>query len=355
MRPAICSRSPSPASGWRSSGGRWRSGRSLWVYFGLRNLVHAHLQRCLALDLVAALRLVRAGHQTSPARPWSLAGDLGLRWLRRELWATSQVGEDERRADAGQRPRLRPVLGRWSLSLFSWAWKTPGSTLRGCDFGGFGYFAPYITLTTNIAAAAGALRHRRLDQARQARHLDDAQRRTLGALVAITAASGFGSPWAAILIGCGSGCIARLRRHLGGEDQGSTTRSAPSRARRVQRFWGTLATGLFAGPALADGNSPPAQAAPRSTPAASADSESEHSAAQGWAPWASPPAFCTLYAIKQQTLGHPRRNRASKPAASTCPVGLPRVLHPRPRRLRHRHPRPSGTRHARPTGTRPCR
>ena len=38
---------------------------------------------------------------------------------------------------------------------FGWFGFNPGSTL-GVDFGGFGYFA-YVALTTNIAAAAGAV------------------------------------------------------------------------------------------------------------------------------------------------------------------------------------------------------
>jgi Amt family ammonium transporter len=72
----------------------------------------------------------------------------------------------------------------------------------------------------------------------------------LGALVAITAASGFVAPWAAIVIGIGSGFIAVFGviwvESIGIDD--------PIGAVAVHGFsgvWGTLATGLFAVPLLA--------------------------------------------------------------------------------------------------------
>ena len=67
------------------------------------------------------------------------------------------------------------VLGTIIL-WFGWFGFNPGSTLS-VDFGGFGYFA-YVALTTNIAAAAGAVTGMCVAwvEARQARHLDDAER-----------------------------------------------------------------------------------------------------------------------------------------------------------------------------------
>src|SRR5256714_312844 len=98
------------------------------------------------------------------------------------------------------------VLGTLIL-WFGWFGFNPGSTLS-VDFGGFGYFA-YVALTTNIAAATGAVAGMlvawlKLGKPDISMMLNGA----LGALVAIPAASGFVAPWAAIVIGLGSGMIA---------------------------------------------------------------------------------------------------------------------------------------------------
>jgi Amt family ammonium transporter len=70
-------------------------------------------------------------------------------------------------------------------------------------------------------------------------------------LVAITAASGFVAPWAAILIGTGSGFIAVfgviLIERIGIDDPIGAVA-----VHGMSGVWGTLATGLFAVPALAD-------------------------------------------------------------------------------------------------------
>src|SRR5207253_5675971 len=76
------------------------------------------------------------------------------------------------------------------------------------DFGGFGYFA-YVALTTNIAAASGAIGGiltawivlKKPD-------LSMMLNGVIAALVAITAASGYVAPWAAVVIGLVSGLIA---------------------------------------------------------------------------------------------------------------------------------------------------
>src|SRR3989442_14488654 len=98
------------------------------------------------------------------------------------------------------------VLGTLIL-WFGWFGFNPGSTLS-VDFGGFGYFA-YVALTTNVAAATGAVAGMlvawmKLGKPDISMMLNGA----LGGLVAITAASGFVAPWAAIVIGAGSGVIA---------------------------------------------------------------------------------------------------------------------------------------------------
>src|SRR6476659_1706203 len=141
------------------------------------------------------------------------------------------------------------VLGTIIL-WFGWFGFNPGSTLS-VDFGGFGYFA-YVALTTNIAAAAGAVTGMcvawiRLGKPAISMMLNG----TLGALVAITAASGFVAPWASILIGCGSGCIA-VFGVIWVEKIGIDEPIGAVAVHGMSGVWGTLATGLFAVPALAD-------------------------------------------------------------------------------------------------------
>src|SRR5437763_15403398 len=97
------------------------------------------------------------------------------------------------------------VLGTIIL-WFGWFGFNPGSTLS-VDFGGFGYFA-YVATTTNLAAAAGAVTGMcvawvKLGKPDISMMLNGA----LGALVAITAASGFVDAWAAVVIGIVSGFI----------------------------------------------------------------------------------------------------------------------------------------------------
>src|SRR5256714_13014234 len=72
----------------------------------------------------------------------------------------------------------------------------------------------------------------------------------LGALVAITAASGFVAPWAAIAIGAGSGAIAVFGvifvERIGIDDPIGAVA-----VHGMSGVWGTLACGLFAFPVLA--------------------------------------------------------------------------------------------------------
>jgi ammonium transporter, Amt family len=141
------------------------------------------------------------------------------------------------------------VLGTIIL-WFGWFGFNPGSTLGIVTGDRLGYFG-YVALTTNLAAAAGAVGGiatawvvlRKPDITMM---LNGA----IGALVAVTAASGFVAPWAAVLIGLVAGgigvvgvlAVERLRI------------DDPIGAVAVHGFsgvWGTLATGLFAVPALA--------------------------------------------------------------------------------------------------------
>ncbi|HEY5294917.1 MAG TPA: ammonium transporter [Gaiellaceae bacterium] len=140
------------------------------------------------------------------------------------------------------------VLGTLIL-WFGWFGFNPGSTL-GVDYGGFGYFS-YVAVTTNIAAAAGALGGvttawivlRKPDISMMLNGV-------LAALVAITAASGFVAPWAAIVIGLVSGFIAVVGV-IAVERVGIDDPIGAVAVHGMSGVWGTLATGLFAVPILA--------------------------------------------------------------------------------------------------------
>jgi Amt family ammonium transporter len=141
------------------------------------------------------------------------------------------------------------VLGTLIL-WFGWFGFNPGSTLGVVTGGHVGFFG-YVALTTNLAAAAGGVGGicvawivlRKPDVSMMLNGV-------LAALVAVTAACGFVAPWAAVLIGfvaAGAAVVAvPLVERLGIDD--------PIGAVAVHGLagvWGTLATGLFAVPALA--------------------------------------------------------------------------------------------------------
>jgi Amt family ammonium transporter len=139
------------------------------------------------------------------------------------------------------------VLGTIIL-WFGWFGFNPGSTLS-VDFGGFGYFA-YVALTTNLAAAAGAVTGMCIAWVKLGKpDISMMLNGALGGLVAITAASGFVAPWAAILIGCGSGTIAVFGvifvERIGIDDPIGAVA-----VHGMSGVWGTLACGLFAVPVL---------------------------------------------------------------------------------------------------------
>src|SRR6059036_2258107 len=141
------------------------------------------------------------------------------------------------------------VLGTLIL-WFGWFGFNPGSTLAVVTGDKVGYFG-YVALTTNLAAAAGAvggilsawLILRKPDVSMMLNGV-------LAALVAITAASGFVAPWAAVLIGLVSGLIAVVGV-LWVERIGIDDPIGAVAVHGMSGVWGTLATGLFAVPALA--------------------------------------------------------------------------------------------------------
>jgi Amt family ammonium transporter len=139
------------------------------------------------------------------------------------------------------------VLGTLIL-WFGWFGFNPGSTLS-VDFGGFGYFG-YVALTTNIAAATGAVAGMLIAWVKLGKpDISMMLNGALGALVAITAASGFVAPWAAIVIGAGSGAIAVFGvifvERIGIDDPIGAVA-----VHGMSGVWGTLACGLFAYPIL---------------------------------------------------------------------------------------------------------
>src|SRR5438093_2310018 len=140
------------------------------------------------------------------------------------------------------------VLGTIIL-WFGWFGFNPGSTLS-VDFGGFGYFG-YVALTTNMAAAAGAIGG--IVSAWVVLKKPDISMMlngVLAGLVAITAASGFVAPWAAIVIGLVAGFIA-VAGVLFVERVGIDDPIGAVAVHGMSGVWGTLATGLFPVPSLA--------------------------------------------------------------------------------------------------------
>jgi Amt family ammonium transporter len=139
------------------------------------------------------------------------------------------------------------VLGTLIL-WFGWFGFNPGSTLS-VDFGGYGYFA-YVALTTNLAAAAGAVTGVCIAWVKMGKpDISMMLNGALGGLVAITAASGFVAPWAALVIGVGSGCIAVFGVILV-ERVGIDDPIGAVAVHGMSGVWGTLACGLFAVPVL---------------------------------------------------------------------------------------------------------
>jgi Amt family ammonium transporter len=134
---------------------------------------------------------------------------------------------------------------------FGWFGFNPGSTLGVVTGDKIGYFA-YVALTTNVAAAAGALGAvftswivlRKPD-------LSMMLNGVIAALVAVTAASGFVAPWAAIVIGLIAGAVAVLGVLLVERARIDDPIGAVA-VHGMAGVWGTLATGIFAVPALAE-------------------------------------------------------------------------------------------------------
>jgi Amt family ammonium transporter len=141
------------------------------------------------------------------------------------------------------------VLGTLIL-WFGWFGFNPGSTLGVITGHHLGFFA-YVALTTNLAAAAGALGG--IFTAWIVLKKPDVSMMLNGviaALVAITAASGFVAPWAAIVIGFFAAVVAVVAVPLV-ERIGIDDPIGAVAVHGLAGVWGTLATGIFALPSLA--------------------------------------------------------------------------------------------------------
>ena len=133
---------------------------------------------------------------------------------------------------------------------FGWFGFNAGSTLGIVNGDKLGYFA-YVALTTNVAAAAGALGGVTVSWlVIKKPDLSMTLNGVVAALVAVTAACGFVAPWAAIVIGFVAGGIAvvgvlAVERSRIDDPIGAVA------VHGMAGVWGTLATGIFAVPALA--------------------------------------------------------------------------------------------------------
>ena len=131
---------------------------------------------------------------------------------------------------------------------FGWFGFNPGSTLNATNL----HFAD-VVITTNIAAAAGALAAMATIYIVQ-RSLDVGMigNGAIAALVAITAPSGYVQPWAAIIIGAVAGVIVVVGVVL--IDKVLDDPVGALSAHGLAGIWGTLSCGLFTDPFLAGVN-----------------------------------------------------------------------------------------------------
>src|SRR3981081_1034060 len=131
---------------------------------------------------------------------------------------------------------------------FGWFGFNPGSTLNATNL----HFAD-VVITTNLAAAAGALAAMVcIYQVQRALDVGMIGNGAIAALVAITAPSGYVEPWAAVVIGAVAGVIV-----VAGVLALDTVLDDPVGAlpaHGLAGIWGTLSCGLFTVPALAKFN-----------------------------------------------------------------------------------------------------
>jgi Amt family ammonium transporter len=142
-----------------------------------------------------------------------------------------------------------PLFGLGVLILWlGWFGFNPGSTLNALD----GRF-PEVALVTMLAAAAGVL-FAILTAYWKTKVVDIgmAGNGAIGALVAITAPSGYVEPWAAVVIGAIAGVIVPLGVYA--IDKKIDDPVGALTAHGLCGVWGTLSCGIFTSPRLASYN-----------------------------------------------------------------------------------------------------
>ena len=138
------------------------------------------------------------------------------------------------------------VLGVIILWI-GWFGFNPGSGLTG-----LGDFFGYVSLTTNIAAAAGALAALAISWMIFGKgDIPSMLNGLLAALVAITGSCAFVEPWAAIVIGASAGTVAFLAGQWL-ERAGLDDPIYAVSVHGIAGVWGALSTGFFATPELAE-------------------------------------------------------------------------------------------------------
>jgi Amt family ammonium transporter len=142
-----------------------------------------------------------------------------------------------------------PLFGLAVFILWlGWFGFNPGSTLNALD----GRFTEVI-ITTQLAASAGVLFSLLTAKLKTGTiDIGMAGNGAIGALVAITAPSGYVAPWAAIVIGAVAGIIVPLGVYA--IDRKLDDPVGALTAHGLCGIWGTLACGLFTLPALAEFN-----------------------------------------------------------------------------------------------------
>ncbi|MFM8883726.1 MAG: ammonium transporter [Solirubrobacterales bacterium] len=164
------------------------------------------------------------------------------------------LGARRGKYDASGKPRAipghnMPMFGLGVLILvIGWFGFNPGSTLGVFD-GRFAEIAVVTLLATGAGVlasiAVGWLKTRTID-------IGMAGNGAIGALVAITAPSGYVVPWAAVVIGAIAGVIVPLG--ILAIDKRLDDPVGALTAHGICGVWGTLACGLFTLPALAEYN-----------------------------------------------------------------------------------------------------